>query len=409
MTSTWIVMLLLACNSGKIGDGDGTTGDGGADGGTDGGGTTEEQGWCGVLQVINSQCTGCHDSESPGGELDLVTDPYAALVDQPSAQFDGLTLVVPGDAASSFLMAKVEGTQGGDQGGAMPPSDGLDADGVATIREWIDAGASPECTDPGTTTPVEPYHPDGFASPDVHGLEAKLHEQTCTDCHGEDLTGGSAGVSCDTCHEAGWRTDCTYCHGGMEDATGAPPEDIDDGEADAAFGAHPRHVQENTHAAFDCTQCHVKPTDVLSAGHLFDDSPAQAEVSLSAGLSDRGAWSTSAMECSNLYCHGDGQGDNGRVLVADAPLSCDACHADRTSSRADWGDMSGEHEEHLDEGVGCQECHADTTSNGSSILEPALHVNGEVDVVMGEAGITWNGSSCTGTCHGEDHRGEGWR
>lgn len=408
MTTTWILLALLACNNGKLDGQDGTTGDGGADGGADGG-TTQEQGWCGVLQVINSQCAGCHDAASPGGDLDLVTDPYAALVGQPSSQWPELTLVVPGDAAGSFLVAKVEGSQGGDQGGAMPPSDGLDADGVATIREWIDAGASSECTDPGTTTPVESYHPEGFDDPVVHGLEAKLHEQTCTDCHGADLGGGSAGVSCDACHEAGWRTDCTFCHGSPDEGTGAPPEDIDDGETDAAFGAHLRHVQENTHAPFDCTQCHVKPTDVLSVGHMFDDSPAQAEVSLSAGLSDRGTWSATTMECSNLYCHGSGQADDGTVQVADAPLSCDSCHPDRTSSRDDWGRMSGEHEEHLREGVGCQECHADTTSNGSSIGDPALHVNGVADVVLGEPGMTWSGSSCNGTCHGENHRDEGWR
>jgi len=36
------------------------------------------------------------------------------------------------------------------------------------------------------------YHPSDFADPTVHPLEAKLHVQTCTDCHGETLDGGSA-------------------------------------------------------------------------------------------------------------------------------------------------------------------------------------------------------------------------
>ena len=39
-------------------------------------------------------------------------------------------------------------------------------------------------------------------------------------------------MSCDDCHDEGWRTDCVFCHGGVDDTTGAPPEDIRD-EADA--------------------------------------------------------------------------------------------------------------------------------------------------------------------------------
>lgn len=403
MTTIALLFLLAACDGDKPGGDDGTTGDGG----TTDGGTVTEQGWCGVLQVIEGECALCHNDTAPAGELDLETDPHAALVGQESSLYAGQVLVVAGDADASFIITKISATQTADQGDPMPPSGDLDAASVQVVRDWIDSGAGSDCDDPGDSGTAD-YHPDGYDDPAVHGLEAKLHEQTCTDCHGADLAGGS-GASCDSCHEAGWRTECTYCHGGLENGTGAPPEDIDDATTDAAFGAHGRHVEENNHAAFDCTQCHLKPIDVLSYGHLFDATAGQAEVTLAAGLSGAGSWDAGARSCSDLYCHGDGRADNGTVSVDDAPLACNDCHPDRTSGRDRWDDMSGEHGEHLEEGVGCQECHHATTADGSTIADPAPHVDGDVDVELSEAGISWNGSACSGACHGEDHRGEAWR
>lgn len=254
----------------------------------------------------------------------------------------------------------------------------------------------------------EGYHPAGFMNPAVHGLEAKLHVQTCTDCHGADLTGSGAALSCDTCHAEGWRTDCTFCHGGAENSTGAPPEDIDDNDdpATVSFPPHTRHVETNTHTAFDCTSCHDKPTNVLTPGHLFDSTPAVAEVALDGGLSAAGSYS--AGSCSNLYCHGDGRGDNGVVQVSDAPLACDSCHPGVTSGRSAWERMSGEHEDHLREGLRCDDCHGGTTADSTSILTPALHVNGTADFEA-PAGLSRTGGTCTGTCHGELHEGEDWR
>lgn len=412
------LLMLSACddtifsNGHKGGIGDGGSGDGGADGGGTDGGTSADQGWCAVQRVFSSQCLACHSTAYPSGNLDLQADPYTAIVGVPSSLYAGQVLVVAGDPSASFLLSKVSNTQTADQGGAMPPSAGLDKDKVALIRTWIAKGASSECdgpTDTGgdTGTPAR-YHPKGFADQFQHGLEAKLHEQTCTDCHGADLTGG-AGLSCDTCHPSGWRTDCTFCHGGTENATGAPPQSIrDDRFNDTAFGVHTRHVEENTHAAYDCTQCHQKPTDVLSAGHMFDSTAGQAEVTFSAGLSSAGSWSASAFSCSNLYCHGNGQGNNGRVAVADAPLSCSSCHADSSSGRDGWDLMSGAHDDHLREGISCADCHNGTTTDGRTIATPSQHVNGTKDIAFSTSAMSRSGSTCTGTCHGEYHGSRRW-
>ncbi len=251
------------------------------------------------------------------------------------------------------------------------------------------------------------YHPEGYESPSQHSLDAKLHVETCTDCHGGDLTGEGEAVSCDSCHADGWRTDCTFCHGGVEDTTGAPPESIDDSKTDDAFGAHSRHVQQNTHAPFECDTCHVKPDDVLTPGHFLDDTPAVAELDFSAGLSPSGSWNAKNT-CSNLYCHGDGQSD-GWVSVDQAPLDCSSCHPDLGAS-TEWVSMSGEHRVHLRHSLTCGDCHHDTTTDSTTISGPELHVNGVADFVPAVSTISRDDKdgTCTGSCHNENHINRTW-
>ena len=75
--------------------------------------------------------------------------------------------------------------------------------------------------------------------------------------------------------------------------------------------------------------------------------------------------------------------------------------------------MSGEHARHL--GVPsllCNECHATVVSGGSAgvngtISNVALHVNGTVENSF-PSGVTYNGTTCTGTCHARSHTNEPW-
>jgi hypothetical protein len=76
------------------------------------------------------------------------------------------------------------------------------------------------------------YHPLGWTGADVPGIAAKLlppgasemrvpraapggPPDDCRSCHGDDLAGGTSGVSCADCHAsegfADWTTDCTFC------------------------------------------------------------------------------------------------------------------------------------------------------------------------------------------------------
>ncbi len=379
----------------------------------DSGGT--EEGFCGVQSILASQCVACHSASGLAGGLDLQTDAHAALVGVPSSLYAGRTLVVAGDPDGSFLLAKLAGTQTGSEGGIMPPGGALPDADVAVVRAWIEAGATEACETPDSG--ADGYHPVGWDDPTQHGMAAKHQEDDCQSCHGEDLTGGTVGVSCNMCHdvvdsseaEGAWKTDCLWCHGGVDNTTGAPPEGISD-ETDASetsFPPHTTHVEATRlKSALDCVQCHTKPTDVFSPGHLFDGdtTPGVADVRFAAGLSDAASWSGGT--CSNVYCHGDGQGDNGRVSI-DSTVDCGSCHAVRSSGEDAWERMSGDHDEHIDEGVQCSECHGEVVDSRDQIVDVALHVNGTIELRL-PSGVTRVGNSCTGSCHGEGHSGSNW-
>jgi len=259
--------------------------------------------------------------------------------------------------------------------------------------DGVETGTSTGADSPG-------YHPPGFAAPEVHGMAMKLHEEDCRTCHGEDLKGGVVEQSCDSCHTEGWRTDCTYCHGGTNNQTGAPPRDIDGMTTMLSFAAHGPHVTETLHAAYGCEQCHVTPTDVLSEGHVFDDTDAMAEVYFVAGLSPAGQWDGNA--CSNLYCHGNGNGSEGSYAHDQPAPSCGGCHPYPGTENMAYQTMSGRHALHMGRGLECAECH-----DPQGLL---LHVDGKPDVEFAPAGFTFDPTTrrCSGTCHGRVHVGNGW-
>lgn len=264
------------------------------------------------------------------------------------------------------------------------------------------------------------YHPVGFSAATVHGAEAELGRQDCRSCHGATLTGGTyagaATPSCDSCHgtpttRTAWRTTCTYCHGGGVNQTGAPPRDLGarPQTVSQSFTAHPRHVTLSSAPAFDCVQCHKKPPDALTAGHMFDATPAKAEVSFTGGLSAVATFD-GVNRCTNLYCHGNGRGDNGTIDDGAAPRTCGGCHASKASGSAAWALMSGDHRRHLGENnINCQDCHGLTTTTGTTVTNPALHINKLREIKFSAAGFTYDPATrrCTGTCHGDNHN-ETW-
>ncbi len=230
-------------------------------------------------------------------------------------------------------------------------------------------------------------HPADYADGTVHGADVKQGKADCRTCHGLDLTGTVGIPSCDSCHQAGWRTQCTYCHGGGENGSGAPPPDLL-GHTATSFvgvGSHAEHGSRTTHPAYPCTACHAAVTDVLTSGHVFDDTPGRAEVAFSAGLSPVGQYA--APGCNNLYCHGSGlTAGSATSFIPGSLLDCQSCHP--------TAGLSFSHARHP--GLGCQTCHFTVAGNSLSIKNPDLHVDGVRQVSL-EVG-TWN--SATRTCSG---------
>jgi hypothetical protein len=98
-----------------------------------------------VFGILSARCSPCHTEENDGDlSFASASEAHDNLVDQaaegPACEGDGRVRVIPGDAAGSLLVQKLEGTQ--DCGARMPRNrDPLDAASIATIKAWIEAGA----------------------------------------------------------------------------------------------------------------------------------------------------------------------------------------------------------------------------------------------------------------------------
>ena len=135
-------------------------------------------------------------------------------------------------------------------------------------------------------------------------------------------------------------------------------------------------------------------------GHAFNAFDNQPNVILSLDGRNPAATYNGMGTCANLYCHGNGQGDNGKYSDGGAPLTCVSCHGGNANSRAG---MSGHHRS--DHGnVACSECHNGTVATGNTVVTGiAQHVDGKQDVAFARGGTydpatrTCSGIACHGT------------
>lgn len=103
-------------------------------------------GFTATYAIIQRACVSCHGS---AGALNMSTEStaYANLVGTAamggSCGSSGLSRVVPGDAMASLLYLKIRGGTAPPCGNAMPRgASTLPAADIATIRDWIEAGAA---------------------------------------------------------------------------------------------------------------------------------------------------------------------------------------------------------------------------------------------------------------------------
>jgi len=95
-----------------------------------------------IQPVFNASCTStsCHGSAASAGLVLLQGQSYASLVNVASTQEPAKTRVVPGDAANSYIVIKLEGRQ--TSGGRMPlGGSALNANSIQNIKNWVSKGA----------------------------------------------------------------------------------------------------------------------------------------------------------------------------------------------------------------------------------------------------------------------------
>lgn len=97
-----------------------------------------------VQPMLFTQCGACHLGADAEAGLDLVTNPYAAVVDVPSGQAPYL-LVQPGSGIESYLWHKLNGTQvlAEGAGASMPLGRALGGEELDLVFDWIEEGAAP--------------------------------------------------------------------------------------------------------------------------------------------------------------------------------------------------------------------------------------------------------------------------
>jgi len=149
------------------------------------------------------------------------------------------------------------------------------------------------------------------------------------------------------------------------------------------------------------------PASLLAAGHIDDPTPLASVVF--GGLAAQvppgppPAWDRSSAGCSSTYCHGNYAGAfvytiwdwdleeyvtksyayvGGRATPSwlDGPTTCGSCHGNPPAGANTW--HSGRHGSQASHRQ-CQLCHPDATSTvgiGEVITDPALHLNGTVEV-----------------------------
>ncbi len=204
---------------------------------------------------------------------------------------------------------------------------------------------------------------------------------------------------CDACHSFG--TNCVVCHGGQDNNSGAPPLGLDgENEAtDLVVGAHTAHLNGNLISdGITCSECHVRPTHPLDAGHLDSDGMADMDFGTLAGAAS--SWDRTAHTCSNTYCHGnfpDGYASNSPDWIAGSGQAvCGSCHD--AGSRPH--DLSGKHKDHVEEGIECYQCHASTVNASVNIIGLDVHIDGVDDVVFSSGEGNYQDGQCSNIgCH----------
>jgi predicted CxxxxCH...CXXCH cytochrome family protein len=247
---------------------------------------------------------------------------------------------------------------------------------VIEFRDSLGYGRKP--SDPAfmnqTTVPPNPL--TGCSTAACHSNGKGTHRPT-------PAWSSTSPATCDTCHDS------------------AP-----------STNKHSRHISDY---GFGCVKCHSDHAgEAKPFQHATSAGGRSIDVHFTSAPNSGGTFASS--NCSNLYCHSDGRGNNKVASWTGGGLDCKGCHGDASTDT-----LSGKHSKHVNNsGVlgtnyGCVKCHSATVSDNTTIADVAKHVNGTKDVSAGcfschqdgkntdkSVGLDWNGATtldCKG-CHG---------
>ncbi len=169
---------------------------------------------------------------------------------------------------------------------------------------------------------------------------------------------------------------CGNCHGSPVNP--APPVDTF-GATDVSLvtvGAHQSHLGTSAwHREILCRDCHRVPAEAADPGHI---DAAPAELTWSALASADGAlpvFDRAAESCSGVYCHGPTLIPGGQntepiwTIVDGTQAACGTCHGLPPDAPHPPSSQ-------------CDTCHGMVVDGVFNFVDPSLHINGTVDVVV---------------------------
>ncbi len=259
-------------------------------------------------------------------------------------------------------------------------------------------------------------HPVGWTdltSQNFHGTYIRsqnFQTKACTSCHGSDLNGGTAQVSCYQCHQgsdsllANGTLACNTCHGNSVNA--APPKDLVGNSLTSypGVGAHQSHLgSSSTFRAIDCSTCHAIPKTAGPGQHPFGGGATVLFSGLAltktnlpgtsfyqdsvATVTPSPVLNYQTLQCSNTYCHGNFKNGNNFTptwtSVGTNQDSCGSCHG-----LPPHGAINGITPTYQGPTAqNCFFCHAPMMGS-SGIEDSSLHVNGELEI-YGHSKTSW--------------------
>jgi len=250
------------------------------------------------------------------------------------------------------------------------------------------------------------YHPLGWAdtaSSDFHGNTIKAAGWSfsqCKTCHGLDLKGGSAGVSCNKCHtQADGPQACNTCHGSRDPnyMHNWPPQSINHlwSETDRGVGVHNHHLSPDSTERFSkqvsCTECHTQVNSLNDTNHIIPSMNGAAKITFGTlahtvfhNVVPNPSYDANTNSCSQVYCHGYFYGGNKNAQpVFNDPntVACGTCHGNPATGNPTPlvnGGYEAPHWSTLTINQ-CYYCHGMVIDSTGNIFATSLHIDGVVE------------------------------